>query len=64
MHKNAVISTFALNSAELSLPLDEWERLDGLIPILKSFYEVTKKISAEKTKRQCTVVFITDKKVR
>ncbi|XP_075155600.1 zinc finger BED domain-containing protein 4-like [Haematobia irritans] len=46
--KDAVIATLSLTRPELMLPLEDWDLIKEVIPILKPFYEVTIEISAEK----------------
>lgn len=46
--KDDVITTLSLLRPDLSMPLEEWELLNEIVPILKPFYEVTKEILAEK----------------
>lgn len=47
--KEAIISTLSLTRPDLSLPLEEWEMIKEIVPILKPFYEITIEISAEKS---------------
>ncbi|CAG9821993.1 unnamed protein product [Phaedon cochleariae] len=46
--KDAVIATVALLRSDLSIKEDSWEIIEGVLPLLKPFYEVTVEISAEK----------------
>lgn len=46
--KDAVISTLSLTRPDLLLPLEQWDSIKEIIPILKPFYEVTIEVSAEK----------------
>lgn len=46
--KDAVIATFALVRHELALNTEEWHVVEEVIPILKTFYEITIEICTEK----------------
>lgn len=46
--KDAVIATVALQRSDLSIKEQDWEIIEGVLPLLKPFYEITVEISAEK----------------
>ncbi|XP_017482027.1 PREDICTED: zinc finger BED domain-containing protein 4-like, partial [Rhagoletis zephyria] len=46
--KDAVMSTIAILRSDLIISNIEWEIIEGALPILKPFYEVTIEISSEK----------------
>ncbi|CAB3232682.1 unnamed protein product [Arctia plantaginis] len=46
--KAAVIATVALQRSDLSIKEQDWEIIEGVLPLLKPFYEITVEISAEK----------------
>lgn len=47
--KDAVITTLSLTRPDLLLPLEEWNLINEILPILKPFYQMTMDISAEKS---------------
>lgn len=46
--KDAVIATVALLRSELTLNESDWAIIEGILPLLSPFYEITTEISAEK----------------
>ncbi|XP_059216912.1 E3 SUMO-protein ligase ZBED1-like isoform X1 [Stomoxys calcitrans] len=47
--KDAVITTLSLIRPDLLFPLEEWDLIEEILPILKPFYQMTMDISAEKS---------------
>ncbi|XP_075167732.1 zinc finger BED domain-containing protein 4-like [Haematobia irritans] len=47
--KDAVITTLSLIRPDLLFPLEEWDVIEEILPILKPFYQMTMDISAEKS---------------
>lgn len=46
--KDAVIATVALLRPDLNLNERDWEIIEGVLPLLSPFYEITIEISSEK----------------
>lgn len=46
--KDAVIATLALISSNLALSIEDWKVIEGTLPILKVYNDVTVEISAKK----------------